>query len=237
MDEPGSGSVSGGARGRRGGSPPPAVLHLVVALLTAGVTACTPFDDAMVAIFGRSMRSQPSFDPYENPRPVPENSVPFAAANFPSGPDQLNLGQAEAGEFPPPFTQADVVQQRPVVVEMENPIPATAESLQRGEELYTRYCTVCHGNQGVGAEATIADVHPVLAAFNLSGEVVQGYADGYIYGMIRRGRGLMPSYAHAIGHFDRWHIVNYVRRLQGLVPEGGVAAPAPEDGADAGGRD
>ncbi|HSR43515.1 MAG TPA: cytochrome c [Longimicrobiales bacterium] len=223
--------------GSRAGSHPPVALHLVVAVLTAGVAACTPFDDAMVAIFGRSMRSQPSLDPYENPVPAPENSVPFAAPNFPAGPDRLNLGQAERGEFPPPFTQADVVQQRPVVVGMENPIPPTAASLERGRELYTRNCAICHGDQGVGAEASIADVHPVLAAFNLSGEVVQGYADGYIYGMIRRGRGLMPSYAHAIGHFDRWHIVNYVRRLQGLVPEGGVAAPAPQGAADEGGRD
>ena len=32
--------------------------------------------------------------------------------------------------------------------------------------------------------------------------------------MIRLGRGLMPPYGHQISHFDRWHVVNYVRQLQ-----------------------
>lgn len=190
------------------------VLHAAVVLVTVGLGACTPFDDVMVAIFGRSMRSQPSLDPYENPRPAPEGSVPFAAANFPAGPDQMNLGQPEEGVRPPPMQPADLLQQNPVVMELENPVEATDASLARGEELYTRYCAVCHGDTGIGAEAYIADRHPVLTAYDLAGETVQGYPDGYLYGMIRVGRGLMPAYAHAIGHFDRWNVVNYVRQLQ-----------------------
>jgi mono/diheme cytochrome c family protein len=43
---------------------------------------------------------------------------------------------------------------------------------------------------------------------------VAGYSDAYIYAMIRVGRGLMPEYGSRISHFDRWHIVNYVRQLQ-----------------------
>jgi hypothetical protein len=38
--------------------------------------------------------------------------------------------------------------------------------------------------------------------------------DGYIYGMIRNGRGLMPSY-NRIPEMDRWDVVNYIRALQG----------------------
>lgn len=200
----------GGAGGRAR-----VALHLALALLTGALAACTPLDDAMVAVFGRSMRDQASLDPYENPRPLPENSVPFAAANFPAGPDEVMIGQPDpAGPMPPPMTQADLLQRTPVVMELPNPVDATEESLARGEELYDRYCAVCHGETGIGAEAYISDVHPVLAAYNLAGETVQGYPDGYIYAMIRVGRGLMPSYAHAVGHFDRWHIVNYVRQLQ-----------------------
>jgi hypothetical protein len=32
--------------------------------------------------------------------------------------------------------------------------------------------------------------------------------------MIRVGRGLMPEYGSRISHFDRWAVVNHVRRLQ-----------------------
>jgi hypothetical protein len=35
-----------------------------------------------------------------------------------------------------------------------------------------------------------------------------------MYAMIRVGRGIMPEYGSRIAHFDRWHIVNYVRQLQ-----------------------
>ena len=40
--------------------------------------------------------------------------------------------------------------------------------------------------------------------------------DGWIYGTITNGFGaLMPEYGSKISREDRWHIVNYVRLLQG----------------------
>ncbi len=51
-------------------------------------------------------------------------------------------------------------------------------------------------------------------------EPVLSRTDGYRYGMIRVGRGLMPSYGHQITHFDRWHVVNYVRSLQAAASAG-----------------
>ena len=54
------------------------------------------------------------------------------------------------------------------------------------------------------------------------------HSDGYLYGMIRNGRGLMPSY-NRIEHMDRWDVVNYIRGLQGrlgrTVPTGPVGTP------------
>ena len=52
-----------------------------MALTTLG--ACKPLDDTMVFIFGRSMRDQRSFDPYENTRPAPEHSVAFSSGSLP----------------------------------------------------------------------------------------------------------------------------------------------------------
>jgi len=36
----------------------------------------------------------------------------------------------------------------------------------------------------------------------------------------------MPPYGHQISHYDRWHVVNYVRQLQG--PQAAVAQGSPE---------
>ena len=108
------------------------------------------------------------------------------------------------------------------VIGLQNPVPPTDQSLARGQELFDRVCAVCHGTDGVGANASIVEVHPLLAAYNLAGEQAAAYADGYIYGMIRVGRGVMPAYGHQVSHFDRWHIVNYVRQLQANNGQGGA---------------
>ena len=191
------------------------VRFVAAALLAGLVSACSPFDDLMVQIFGRSMRDQRSFDPYENPLPAPEGSVPFSAGNFPAGPDRISVGQPDPSvEMPPFFTQTEVAVQAPVVMEMVNPVEATAASLARGERLYNRFCAPCHAVDGVGANAALAPVHPVLPAYNLSSAVTAARPDGYLYGVIRVGRALMPAYGHQIPHYDRWHIVNHVRQLQ-----------------------
>jgi mono/diheme cytochrome c family protein len=98
-------------------------------------------------------------------------------------------------------------------------VPATEESLARGELMYDRYCAVCHGVTGVSAEAPIVEKHGLMLAYDLATGPAIDFPDGYIYGMIRVGRGQMPGYGDRVTHFDRWHIVNYVRTLQGAPAE------------------
>jgi mono/diheme cytochrome c family protein len=205
-----------------------AALSLTLALMT-GLGACTPMDQVLGTVFGRSMRDQRSFDPYENTLAPPENSVAFSAGNYAAGPGVVNLGQPEgADDVPPPFTQLDVLLQAPVVVDLVNPVEASAESLVRGEELFLRFCAVCHGPDGAGTNCYLDD--PEIGwpcAYPLVAPNVVAYPDGYLYGMIRVGRGIMPAYGHQIGHYDRWNLINYIRQLQGSA-----ASPTqPSDGA------
>ena len=201
-------------------------------LITSG--ACKWVDDLAVYTvsligveedgFGRSMRNSRSFDPYENTIAPPENSVPFASGNNTPGPGRLNTGQPEPGLMPAPFTQADLLE--PVVQNLQNPVPADQASLERGEELFNRFCAICHGPAGVGTEANMVEYIPLLAAYDISGTSVSEYTDGFLYGKIRVGGPIMPAYGHQISHFDRWNIVNYLRVLQrqaGNAPVGGGA--------------
>ena len=80
---------------------------LVAGLALTTLVGCKPLDDAMVSVFGRSMRDSRSFDPYEHPMPPAEGSVAFAAGNWPSADGEVNLGQAE-GVAIPYFTQFDL---------------------------------------------------------------------------------------------------------------------------------
>lgn len=206
---------------------------LVAGLAILILGGCSPMDDLIVSIFGRSMREQPSLSPYEQPRAPAEGSVPFASGNFPADAGAVNLGQSEGTPVPPPVQPADLLRAIgdpdavPAVAGLENPVDADGESLARGEELFLRSCAPCHGPNGDGGgPVTEAGIPPITL---LEGQALE-LSDGYVYSIIRVGRGAMPAYGHQITHFDRWHVVNYVRQLQGQ------SSPAGDDdaGADAG---
>ncbi len=207
----------------------------VAALAVLSVGACKPLDDAMVAVFGRSMRDQRSFDPYEMPVQPAEGAIPFSTGNQADSLGDFNLGDPIPMDYAR-LTQADMVpigSGNDVVQGLENPFqPGDSAALARGEEIYMRVCATCHGEAGVGATAPIADKHPTLAAYNLSGAQVAGYSDQYIYGMISVGRGLMPPWAHQIRPIDRWATVTYVRELQARASGGTTVPSASEAQAD-----
>jgi mono/diheme cytochrome c family protein len=116
---------------------------------------------------------------------------------------------------------------------IENPVAASAESLERGRRLYQVNCTVCHGAAGAGDGPVLRYGLPVPTL--VTGPTLN-LTDGYIFGIMRNGRGLMPNYRR-IPEEQRWDVVNYIRGLQGTlgvtvstepggVPgEGGAAVP------------
>lgn len=200
---------------------------VAVALLAVG-SGCTPLDDALANIaVQRSMRWQPSLNAYDDPLPPPEGSIPFASGNFPEAPGRVNTGQPELAFIPPPVTVAQMLQQTPEATGGVNPVPASEASLARGEVMFNRACSPCHGTGGAGDGPVAAKGVP---ARSLLAPEALALTDGYIYNMIRFGRGGMPSYGHQIANFDRWNIVNYVRQLQAQAPQpAAAAAPAAQE--------
>jgi mono/diheme cytochrome c family protein len=191
-------------------------------VLTAGA-GCTPMDNLIVSVFGRSMRDQSSILPYQAPQLPPVGSVPFASGNFPAAQGEFGMGQAEGVAIPEPVSAIDLLRAGgepggfPAINGLINPVAADAGSLARGEELYNRACVPCHGDTGLGNGRVTAAGVPVRSIVS---DETRAFTDGYLYTIIRIGRGAMPAYGHQVSHFDRWHLVNYVRQLQGL---GGVA--------------
>lgn len=114
-----------------------------------------------------------------------------------------------------------------------NPVSPAPESLERGRRHYQINCAVCHGVAGEGNGPVLAYGLPVPSLLT---PVSRQYSDGYLFGIMRNGRGLMPNYRR-IPEEHRWDVVNYLRALQGLldvtastepagVPgEGGAAVP------------
>ena len=97
-----------------------------------------------------------------------------------------------------------------------NPTDKVASA--RGDTLYHTFCGVCHGVAG----AADGPVGPKVAARSLLTPVARGYTDGYLYSILRYGRGVMGKYGDKITNADdRWQVVNYVRQLQAASPPPG----------------
>ena len=107
---------------------------------------------------------------------------------------------------------------------LANPVAADARSLQNGHRYFQINCAVCHGDAGAGDGPASRYGMPGI---NIVTDITRARADGYIWGIIRNGRGLMPTY-NRIAERDRWDVVNYVRALQSGasgVATGAIAAP------------
>lgn len=180
----------------------------------AAISGCTDWAGYdLDSFWGRisvlsTMRTSVALDPYDMPRKPPEHSIPVA------GP---------MGDVPPPFTQ---MQLDSAAATLASPFAGqpSAEVIARGETLYERQCLVCHAAQGEGTGPIVAPgKYPFAPPINAGATAAR--SDGYIYGVITVGRGLMPPYNWALTHDDRWAVVAYVRRLQ--QQNAGPAAQAP----------
>ena len=152
-----------------------------------------------------TMRGSVGFDPYDMPRMPPDHSVPMGT---------------EFGELPGPFSQAQLDSAAATLISpFAGAVPA--EVLARGGAQYATQCAVCHGPTGAGNGPVVgAGKFPFALPVNAGAAVAR--SDGYLYGVIAVGRGLMPPYGEKLNHADRWAVVAYMRQLQ----QAGGAAPA-----------
>lgn len=93
----------------------------------------------------------------------------------------------------------------------------------RGDSAYHTFCSACHGATG----AADGPVSPKIGAPSLLTDRARGFSDGYVYSIIRYGRGVMPRYGDKLHDpMERWAVVNYVRTLQAKAPAPAAAVPA-----------
>ena len=92
-----------------------------------------------------------------------------------------------------------------------NPSRQSISSLARGDTLYQVYCAMCHGpTADLGGS-----ISHLTGAPSLLTDLARGRSDGYLYSIIRYGRGVMGRYGDKITRpEDRWAVVDYVRQLQ-----------------------
>ena len=103
-----------------------------------------------------------------------------------------------------------------------NPLEVNEKTLKRGQERYTIFCAVCHGQAGDGGG--IVTQYSLITADLHQHRLVQAQ-DGYLFDVISNGFNAttnavgitytrMPAYKSKISAEDRWAIIGYVRALQ-----------------------
>jgi mono/diheme cytochrome c family protein len=102
----------------------------------------------------------------------------------------------------------------PKAAAIKNPVAASKNSIDRGQQAYNRACRQCHGPKGLG-DGPLAPTNP--SPPNLTdGEWTYGSSDGEIFSIIQNGVGggsEMKAMRSELTATDIWNIVNYLRSI------------------------
>jgi len=139
--------------------------------------------------------------------------------------EEVNYGDQRQGFIPPEGTVPIGGGEAPVsnIIDaasdvLVNPRTANLASIENGRMRYERFCSACHGPQGLGdgSVSMTGEINgPLAGVLAVAGpmSIARIRSDGHIYTTIRYGRRRMPNF-NRIQSDDRWDIVNYLRYLE-----------------------
>jgi cytochrome c oxidase cbb3-type subunit 3 len=106
------------------------------------------------------------------------------------------------------------VQGNPDAAKLKNPVPATAESIAAGKQLYVRNCASCHGANGEGGPGN--DLIPAAPSL-VDDKWDHGSTDGEIFDVIKNGIAPdfnMTPFKSKLKDEEIWNVVNFVRSIK-----------------------
>jgi len=95
-----------------------------------------------------------------------------------------------------------------------NPLEITAALMERGQERFEIFCSVCHGSAGDGQGIIMTGNYGYVPAPTFHSAGLRALPDGHFFDAMTNGIRTMPSYASQVPVEDRWAIVAYIRALQ-----------------------
>ena len=107
----------------------------------------------------------------------------------------------------------------------EFPMQITATDLDRGQERFNIYCSVCHGPLGDGGGMIPRRGFRRPPTYH--DDRLRSAPVGYFFDVITNGFGNMPDYSAQVEAADRWRIIAYIRALQ--LSQRATLADVPPD--------
>jgi mono/diheme cytochrome c family protein len=139
---------------------------------------------------------------------VSANVMPAAAQPISMGAQQAMPSEAmrSAHMSPIPDGYTDLV----------SPVSAETDALERGAEVYTTFCAVCHGDGGMGDGPASVTLDPPVAPVAQSSRMM---SDAYFFWRISEGgqgdplTSAMPAWKASLNEQQIWDVITYMRSL------------------------
>lgn len=96
---------------------------------------------------------------------------------------------------------------------LTNPIPFSPEVEKEGEVLYGKFCVHCHGDAGKGDGKVAAKLPGPPPAYD---GALKNLSAGKMFYSISKGKGTMGPHELLLNTEERWKLVHYVQKLQGI---------------------
>lgn len=178
-----------------------------------GITLLVLATALLLGACGRNMFDQPRADTYD--------SSPYFADGAAARPLIEGTVPRSRGAIEPSFYTG----QGPEGLLTELPLELSVEVLQRGQERYNIFCSVCHNYNGDGRGMIVQKGAVQPASFH-----EQRLLDapvGYYFNAMTNGFGRMYPYDSRIPPEDRWAIAGYIKAMQ--LSQNASVEDIPED--------
>ncbi len=99
---------------------------------------------------------------------------------------------------------------------LRNPVPPTADNLDRAKRLFQVNCAMCHGPQGKGngLVAGYFEAYKATKPFDFSQQETKRKVEGELWWVITNGRANMPAFKNILTEDERWLLTHFVRAVQ-----------------------
>lgn len=93
---------------------------------------------------------------------------------------------------------------------LKSPLDSIAKNSEKGKELYTVYCAICHGEKGNGLGGLVKS-EKFLGVPSYADRVIN---EGSIFHVVTYGKNAMGSHANQLSQEERWEVAAYVMKLK-----------------------
>jgi mono/diheme cytochrome c family protein len=101
----------------------------------------------------------------------------------------------------------------PEMYKLDSVAEARTAQIEESKELYTIFCSACHGEKGNG-QGKLVQNEKILGVPSYASSARPGLTEGSIYHVIHYGKGIMGSHASQMSQEERWKVTNYVIELR-----------------------